>query len=66
MKKQIKIEGMHCTRCHARVENALSPFGQVTVDLDAGIATVLCDVDNAVLQEEIEALGFDVIAIETL
>ncbi len=66
MKKQIKIEGMHCVRCQARVEKALSPFGEVTVDLETGIATVLCDVDNAVLQEEIEALGFDVLAIETL
>ncbi len=65
MKKIIQIEGMHCEKCQARVEKTLSQFGQVEVDLTAKTACVLCDVDDAVLKDEVESLGFDVISITT-
>ncbi len=66
MKKQLKIDGMRCEHCQRRVEGALSPFGEVSVDLSAKTATVICDTDDAILKEEIESLGFDVLEIVTL
>ncbi len=66
MKKQLKIDGMRCEHCQKRVESALSPFGAVCVDLSAKTATVACDVEDAILKEEIESLGFDVLEIVTL
>ena len=65
--KTIKIEGMHCCHCTARVEKALAALGlEVKVDLDGGFAVV--DGANipteAVLKETVEDLGFDVAEIK--
>jgi copper chaperone CopZ len=65
MEKIIQIDGMRCEKCQARVEKALSQFGQVKVDLSAKSACVLCDTDDAILKDEVESLGFDVISIVT-
>ncbi len=65
--KTIKIEGMHCTHCVARVENALKALGlTVSVDLESGVATIDgADMpDAAVIQNTVEDLGFDVVSIE--
>ncbi len=65
--KTIKIEGMHCSHCTARVEKALAALGlDVKVDLNGGFAVV----DGAnipadeVLKETVEDLGFDVTEIK--
>lgn len=60
--KEIKIEGMHCSGCSARVERALNALDGVkaTVDLKAGTAKIVssAEVPDAVLKETVESLGF--------
>lgn len=67
MKKTIKIEGMHCGHCSARVEKALTALGlECVVSLADGTAVVSGDearMTDAVLRDEVEALGFDVVEI---
>ena len=67
MQKVIKIQGMHCGHCSARVEKAFAADGIAChIDLAAGIATVSGDeaklTDDA-LRDTVEALGFDVVEI---
>ena len=64
--KTIKIEGMHCSHCTARVENSLKTLGlTVSVSLESGTATVEgTNITDATLRETVEDLGFDVISIE--
>ena len=68
MKKIIKIEGMHCPKCKARVENALNEIDNVSakVDLEKKAATVTlkADVADNVLIEAVSELGFKVVSIE--
>lgn len=70
MKKLIKIEGMHCGHCSARVIKAFSADGiACDVDLAAGTATVSGDeakLADAALRDTVEALGFDVIDIKAI
>lgn len=68
MKKEIKIEGMHCAHCTARAEDALGAIDgvkKVKTDLKKGLAKIECeaDISEAVIKEAIEALGFDVVSI---
>ncbi len=68
MKKEIKIEGMHCAHCTARVEDALGAIDsvkKVKTDLKKGLAKIECeaDISEAVIKEAIEALGFDVVSV---
>lgn len=65
--KTIKIEGMHCSHCSARVEKALGALGlEVKIDLAGGIASVdgAAMPTDAVLKETVEDLGFDVAEIK--
>ena len=64
--KTIKIDGMHCSHCTARVEDALKALGlTVSVSLESGTATVEgANIPDATLRETVEDLGFDVISIE--
>lgn len=65
--KTIKIEGMHCSHCTARVENALRALGlSAKVDLGSASATVDGEniPDDGVLRETVEDLGFAVIEIK--
>jgi len=66
MKKVIKIEGMHCSHCSARVEKALAEMGiTVSVNLAEKYAEVEGEsLDNAALRDAIEDLGFEVVDIE--
>lgn len=67
MKKIIKIEGMHCPHCSARVTKAFEADGLTCqVDLQAGTAEVSGDpakLEDAILRDTVEALGFDVTEI---
>ncbi len=67
MKKVIKIGGMHCAHCSARVEAALKRLGlDCAVALADGTATVSGDearMSDAALREAVETLGFDVLQI---
>lgn len=67
MKKLIKIDGMHCAHCSARVETALGKQGfECHVSLSDGTATVSGDatkMSDGALRDAVEALGFDVVSI---
>ncbi len=67
MKKEIKIDGMHCDHCVARVDSALSALdgvNKVKVNLKKGIAKIECDgVDNAAIEKAISDIGFTVTEI---
>lgn len=66
MKKIIKIEGMSCGNCVARVQKKLASLGvNAQVDLEKGTATVTCnnDIEDKILATAITDLGFDVTQI---
>lgn len=67
MKKTINIEGMHCSHCQARVEQALNSLAGVTaqVNLKKGQATVRLTqpVDDAELIKAVAEAGYTVTAI---
>ncbi len=59
---QLKVTGMHCPRCIARVKEALEGVEGVVsagVDLDAGQATVEGTANAQELVEAVKAIGFD-------
>lgn len=68
MKKVMKIEGMSCGHCKARVEKVLNALDgvQATVDLDQKSATVemSSEVTNDILKKTVEDAGYDVIDIQ--
>ena len=67
MKKQIKIEGMTCGHCSARVKAALSAVPGVAtadVDLDKKVAIVeAASVDDALLRAAVADTGYRVVAV---
>ena len=61
-KLTLKIDGMHCEKCSAKVDAALKAIGaKAEIDLKLGRASVVCaeKLDNAELIKAVEALGFD-------
>lgn len=64
MKKVIKISGMMCGHCTARVEKALletDGVKNVVMSLEDGTATVETELDSAVLIKVVENAGYSVI-----
>lgn len=70
MKKLIKIEGMSCGHCSARVEKALNALDGVRaiVNLADKSATVSLsnDISDTVLLAAVEDAGYDVISVNEL
>lgn len=68
MKKVIKISGMSCGHCQARVEKALNSIdgAEAKVDLKKGIAivTLTKDVDDQALRNTVTEAGYEVVSIE--
>ena len=69
MEKTMKIEGMMCCHCEARVKKILEALDGVSaavVSHTAGTAvlTLTKDVDNAVLTKAIEDQDYKVLGIE--
>jgi len=69
MEKTMKIEGMMCMHCEARVKKTLEALDCVesaVVSHEAGTAVVTLkeDVDNEVLKSAVEAQDYPVISIE--
>ena len=63
MKKIIDVTGMHCSHCSKSVENALSAIEGVTKakadhEKCTAVVTMKKDVDDKLLIEAIEKLGF--------
>lgn len=69
VQKVILIEGMSCMHCAKKVENALKELKSVkgvNVDLENKKATLVLkeDIENNILKECIEDLGYEVKGIE--
>ena len=67
MKKEIKIDGMHCEHCVAKVENALSSLDgvkKVKVKLEKGLAKLDGDVSDEAIRAAVSDAGFTVTGIE--
>ena len=67
MKKEIKIDGMHCEHCAAKVENALASLDgvkKVKVKLVKGLAKIDGDVSDEAIKAAVSAAGFSVTGIE--
>ena len=69
MTKTMKIDGMMCPHCEARVKKALEAVAGVEsalADFNAGTAviTLSSDVDNSTLKAAVEAQDYEVLGIE--
>jgi copper chaperone CopZ len=68
MKKIIKIEGMSCGHCQAKVEKVLNALDGVEakVDLKKKAATVnlLSEVSDTILRDVVTEAGYEVVSIE--
>ena len=67
MKKEIKIDGMHCEHCAAKVEAALSALDgvkKVKVKLAKGIAKLDGEVSDEAIRSAVAEAGFTVTGIE--
>jgi len=67
VKKQIKIEGMTCGHCSARVKAALSAVpGVATADVDLAKEVAIVEaasVDDALLRAAVADAGYRVVAV---
>ena len=68
MKKELVIEGMSCSHCSGRVEQALNAIAGVeaTVDLDKKTAfvTLSSDVAEDTLKNAVEEAGYEVVSMK--
>ncbi len=69
MTKTLRIEGMMCPHCEARVKNALEAVEGVTGavadhKLGTAVVTLAKDVEDAVLKSAVEAQDYPVLGIE--
>ena len=66
MKIIVKIEGMHCAHCSARVKNAIEEIkgARVEVDLENKQAVIDAseDISDELLENTINDLGFEFIS----
>lgn len=62
----VKIDGMMCEKCAARVTEGLSSFGEITIDLEAKTAIIASDeaIDAAKLEKAVTELGYKFEGIE--
>lgn len=69
MKKTLKIDGMMCMHCEARVKKALEALEEVSsadVSSESGTAvvTLSAELDDSVLKSAVEAQDYEVLSIE--
>ncbi len=68
MKKIIKIEGMTCSHCQARVEKALNAIAGVNAKVDlkkkAAVVSFDSDVNDSVFKDAVTEAGYEVVSIE--
>ena len=69
MEKTMKIEGMMCTHCEARVKKALEALdaveqAQVSHEAGTAVVTLSGEVPNDVLKNAVEAQDYPVISVE--
>ena len=67
IKKDIKVDGMHCNSCVLAVQNSLEDVEgimKVNADLDSGIVKLELDSDNVSsedINEAVKEVGFKVV-----
>lgn len=66
VKKEIKVQGMHCGHCASRVENALKSIDgvkSVKIDLSSGAVTILSSavLDDEKIKAAVAQAGFEVV-----
>ncbi len=68
MKKIIKIEGMTCSHCQARVEKALNAITGVDAKVDlkkkAAVVSLDSDISDSVFKDAVSEAGYEVVSIE--
>lgn len=69
MTKTMKVEGMMCGHCEARVKKALEAIEQVSAaevshEKGTAVVTLFAPVDDAVLKAAVEAQDYTVTAIQ--
>lgn len=68
MKKTIKIEGMTCSHCQARVEKALNGITGVNAKVDlkkkAAVVNFDSDISDSVFKDAVTEAGYEVVSIE--
>ena len=69
MKKTMKIEGMMCGHCEARVKKTLEAisgveFADVNHETDTAIVTLAAEISNDILKNAVEEQGYTVIEIK--
>ena len=69
MTKTMKIEGMMCPHCEARVKKALEALeavasAEVSHVSGTAVVTLAAPVDNDVLKDAVVAQGYEVLGIE--
>ena len=69
MQKTMKIEGMMCQHCEARVKKTLEKLdgvseAQVSHTAGTAVVTLTADVADAVLRQAVEDQDYTVLAIE--
>ncbi len=66
--KTVRIDGMHCEHCYARVHNVLNSMDGVSAKINGkkGIAIVKMEkeVDDQILSDAITDLGYTVVSIQ--
>ena len=62
----VKIDGMMCEKCAARVTEGLAKFGDITIDLEAKTATIVSDEMQDVVEIEntVNELGYKFEGVE--
>lgn len=69
MIKTVKIEGMSCGHCTARVASALMGIdgvenAEMSLENKTAVLTLSKDVSDDVIRETVDDTGFDVVGIE--
>ncbi len=68
MKKIIKINGMNCEHCRARVEKALGALGGVDAKVELkkkqAVVNLTSDVSDEILKNAVTEAGYEVVSIE--
>ncbi len=67
--KTVRIDGMHCEHCYARVHNALNSLDGVSARVNGkkkiAVISLEKDVDDQVLSDVITGLGYTVVSIKS-
>lgn len=68
MKKIIKIKGMTCSHCQARVEKALNAIAGVSAKVDlkknSAVVSFDSDVNDSVFKDAITEAGYEFVSID--